>query len=94
MWCSEQNRGAAPGSALSCAPHRRSTIGAQQLSWLLNDLARVDRTKTPWVIVAWHQPPVSAPPRASIDKRMCPMRAAQYALRQQHQYLSAYVHVS
>lgn len=36
----------------------QSTLGANQLSWLLNDLARVNRAVTPWVVVGWHQPPV------------------------------------
>ena len=39
----------------------QSALGADQLSWLLNDLARVDRSVTPWVTVSWHQPPVSFP---------------------------------
>ena len=37
----------------------QSALGADQLSWLLNDLARVNRAVTPWVTVSWHQPPVS-----------------------------------
>jgi hypothetical protein len=28
----------------------------QQLDWLKNDLASVDRSKTPWVIVLGHRP--------------------------------------
>ena len=41
----------------------QSALGADQLAWLLNDLARVNRAVTPWVTVSWHQPPVrSAPP--------------------------------
>ncbi|CAK0783896.1 hypothetical protein CVIRNUC_007096 [Coccomyxa viridis] len=48
------------GQAFHDGNYPQSTIGAQQLSWLLNDLARVDRTKTPWVIVAWHQPPYNS----------------------------------
>jgi hypothetical protein len=39
----------------------QDTLGAEQLSWFLNDLARVNRTNTPWVIVAWHAPSVRAP---------------------------------
>lgn len=39
----------------------QSTLGANQFSWLLNDLARVNRAVTPWVIVGWHQPPVRPP---------------------------------
>ena len=38
----------------------QSALGPDQLSWLLNDLARVNRAVTPWVIVSWHQPPVSS----------------------------------
>lgn len=38
----------------------QSALGADQLSWLLNDLARVNRAVTPWVTVSWHQPPVSS----------------------------------
>lgn len=34
----------------------QSAIGANQLNWLLNDLAAVNRAVTPWVIVTWHQP--------------------------------------
>lgn len=37
----------------------QSALGAEQFSWLLNDLARVNRAVTPWVTVSWHQPPVS-----------------------------------
>ena len=33
-----------------------SSFGYNQLNWFLNDIARVDRGKTPWVIVNWHQP--------------------------------------
>ena len=33
-----------------------STFGYDQFNWFLNDIARVDRGKTPWVIVGWHQP--------------------------------------
>jgi len=32
------------------------TAGAKQYDWLENDLASVDRTKTPWVIVTAHRP--------------------------------------
>jgi hypothetical protein len=44
----------------------QSTLGAEQLSWFLNDLARVNRAVTPWVIVAWHAPPVRALPFPSL----------------------------
>lgn len=40
----------------------QSALGADQLAWLLNDLARVNRAVTPWVTVSWHQPPVRSPP--------------------------------
>lgn len=38
----------------------QSSLGADQLAWLINDLARVNRAVTPWVTVSWHQPPVSS----------------------------------
>ena len=37
-----------------------STFGYDQFSWFLNDIARVDRGRTPWVIVGWHQPPYNS----------------------------------
>jgi 3',5'-cyclic AMP phosphodiesterase CpdA len=37
-----------------------STFGFNQFSWFLNDIGRVDRGRTPWVIVAWHQPPYNS----------------------------------
>ena len=37
-----------------------STFGYDQFSWFLNDIARVNRAVTPWVIVAWHQPPYNS----------------------------------
>ena len=37
-----------------------STFGYDQFNWFLNDIARVDRGRTPWVIVAWHQPPYNS----------------------------------
>ncbi len=36
----------------------QTALGAEQLSWLLNDLARINRAVTPWVLAAWHGPPV------------------------------------
>ena len=30
--------------------------GTKQRNWLINDLASVDRSKTPWVMVVFHQP--------------------------------------
>ena len=36
----------------------QSTLGAEQLSWFLNDIARINRTQTPWVIATWHAPVV------------------------------------
>ena len=40
----------------------QSVLGAAQLSWFLNDLARVNRAVTPWVLVSFHQPVVRALP--------------------------------
>ncbi len=37
-----------------------STFGYDQFSWFLNDISRVDRGRTPWVIVGWHQPPYNS----------------------------------
>ena len=37
-----------------------SSFGYDQFAWFLNDIARVDRGRTPWVIVAWHQPPYNS----------------------------------
>jgi len=37
-----------------------STFGFNQFSWFLNDIGRVDRGRTPWVIVAWHTPPYNS----------------------------------
>ena len=37
-----------------------SSFGYNQFNWFLNVIARVDRGKTPWVIVAWHQPPYNS----------------------------------
>ena len=37
-----------------------STFGYDQFNWFLNDIARVNRAVTPWVIVAWHQPPYNS----------------------------------
>jgi hypothetical protein len=37
-----------------------SSFGYDQFSWFLNDIGRVDRGRTPWVIVAWHQPPYNS----------------------------------
>ena len=37
-----------------------STFGYEQFNWFLNDIARVDRGKTPWIIVGWHQPPYNS----------------------------------
>ena len=37
-----------------------STFGYDQFSWFLNDIGRVNRAVTPWVIVAWHQPPYNS----------------------------------
>ena len=37
-----------------------ATFGYDQFSWFLNDIARVDRGRTPWVIVGWHQPPYNS----------------------------------
>ena len=42
----------------ACAP--QDTLGAEQLSWFLNDIARINRTQTPWIIAAWHAPVVRA----------------------------------
>jgi len=33
-----------------------STFGFNQFNWFLADIGAVDRARTPWVIVAWHQP--------------------------------------
>ena len=46
-------------TSLVCACPLQSVLGAAQLSWFLNDLARINRAVTPWVIVAWHAPAVS-----------------------------------
>lgn len=32
------------------------TFGSHQYQWIENDLASVDRKKTPWVIVSFHRP--------------------------------------
>ena len=37
-----------------------SSFGYDQFNWFLNDIARVNRAVTPWVIVAWHQPPYNS----------------------------------
>ena len=37
-----------------------SSFGYNQFNWFLNDIARVDRGRTPWVIVNWHQPPYNS----------------------------------
>jgi hypothetical protein len=34
--------------------------GSPQAAWLAADLAAVDRRRTPWVVVAWHQPYVNS----------------------------------
>jgi predicted phosphodiesterase len=50
------SRGNAGGPEFERGNYPYSAIGANQLSWLLNDLARVNRAVTPWVVVTWHQP--------------------------------------
>jgi hypothetical protein len=32
------------------------SVGSAQYQWLQEDLAKIDRTKTPWVIGVWHTP--------------------------------------
>lgn len=63
-FCMHACLGGCRSSCPVCSPVRlllQSALGAAQLSWLLNDLARVNRAVTPWIIVTWHQPVVSAP---------------------------------
>ncbi|KAK9902776.1 hypothetical protein WJX75_005806 [Coccomyxa subellipsoidea] len=48
------------GPSFPTGNYPQSTLGAVQLSWLLNDLARVNRAVTPWVVVGWHQPPYNS----------------------------------
>ncbi|EIE19892.1 Metallo-dependent phosphatase [Coccomyxa subellipsoidea C-169] len=48
------------GPAFPTGNYPQSTLGAVQLSWLLNDLKRVNRAVTPWVVVGWHQPPYNS----------------------------------
>ncbi|BDA42117.1 Purple acid phosphatase 15 [Coccomyxa sp. Obi] len=48
------------GPAFPTGNYPQSTLGAEQFSWFLNDLARVNRAVTPWVIVGWHQPPYNS----------------------------------
>lgn len=33
-----------------------NSIAADQYKWLEGDLARVDRSTTPWLVAAWHPP--------------------------------------
>ena len=49
----------------------QSALGADQLAWFLNDLARVNRAVTPWVTVSWHQPPVRSPPPFQSNSALC-----------------------
>ena len=48
----------------------QSTLGSEQLSWFLNDLENINRTNTPWVIVAWHAPAVRAPTPALVQPNL------------------------
>ena len=50
--------------------------GSAQLAWLQDDLARVNRSATPWVIVAFHQPYVNSNTAHSRATEGAPMQAA------------------
>ncbi len=39
------------------ANSENSQIGGQEADWMKSDLGKVDRTKTPWIIVVFHTPP-------------------------------------
>lgn len=39
----------------------RTAVGSAQAAWLAYDLSRVDRSKTPYVIVCGHRPPFKTP---------------------------------
>ena len=56
----------------------QSALGADQLAWFLNDLARVNRAVTPWVTVSWHQPPVRSPPPFQSSSALCGLPHAVY----------------
>lgn len=64
-------------------PSMRSTstqpclaAGSAQLTWLLDDLSRVDRKITPWVIVTFHQPYVNSNTAHPIATEGLPMQLA------------------
>jgi len=50
--------------------------GSDQWNWLQNDLANVDRAKTPWVIVTGHRPMYSSDIGALKDVQNAKMRSA------------------
>jgi acid phosphatase type 7 len=50
--------------------------GSPQLAWLRADLASVNRSVTPWVVVAFHQPFVNSNTAHSIAKEGLPMQVA------------------
>jgi hypothetical protein len=41
---------------LSLCSYAGFGAGSDQYEWLLQDLANIDRTKTPWVVAMWHTP--------------------------------------
>lgn len=50
--------------------------GSKQLAWLQADLAAVDRSVTPWVFVAFHEPYINSNTAHSISSEGLPMQAA------------------
>jgi acid phosphatase len=54
----------------------KSTSAYEQYKWLTNDLASVDRTKTPWVIAMSHRPMYSS----GVSSYQADLRAAFQAL--------------
>lgn len=53
-WCLSQDIG--PVHFLLMDGYGDYSAGSAQHSWVLADLGAVDRTKTPWLVVAFHQP--------------------------------------
>jgi predicted phosphohydrolase len=50
--------------------------GSAQRTWLMNDLASVDRSVTPWVFVVFHQPFMNSNSNHNISSEGIPMQAA------------------
>jgi hypothetical protein len=50
--------------------------GSPQMKWLKSDLLNLDRTKTPWVCVVFHQPYMNSNTAHSIAAEGEPMREA------------------